>query len=317
MLGLMGRLDEMRRFGYRAFVAGLATAGRQLDVTDIFLFAEQPRLVALEEELSRVAAEHAEHRVAAERLSDAVRARRAALDPLWAKAEEALRGLSPKDLAQIAGYRRPPAAVRTVAGYIAAMLDVPAAMAEWDRLRRVLGDTGTVDRLLAFDRARGSSMQVTRRLGLLVRGDGAGLEAVANSLSVRIVPDSDPAAGGSALAACMAYSLAMAAIQAHNGLRKETGPLLAELQAEEDAAERLRPRLEGLEQAVAEQKARLARLRRAALERAEDVVSAVLECGEAEALDRLQELLVMDEPLTDRQVILGGAVVCDCHDYCG
>ena len=61
MLGMMGRLDEMRKEGYRAFVIGLAAAGRRLDFTDIFLFSEQPRLEALEEELARVAAEHGEH----------------------------------------------------------------------------------------------------------------------------------------------------------------------------------------------------------------------------------------------------------------
>ena len=301
MLGMMGRLDEMRKEGYRAFVIGLAAAGRRLDFTDIFLFSEQPRLEALEEELARVAAEHGERREAAERASDSAAALRRTLDPLWFRAEEALRSVSPEDLAQVAGYRRPPAAVRAVAACVAAMLDIPAAIAEWDRLRRVLGDSGTAERLLAYDRARGSSMQATRRLNLLARGDGAAAGDPA-ALTERTVPNSDPGARGSALVACAAYAAAVAAVQAHNALRQETGPLLLEAKAAADAMERLRPRLEGLMQAVAEQRSQLARLRRAALERAEEILSAVLDYEEEEALVRLQEILVMDSPLTARQV---------------
>ena len=298
MLGLMGRLDEMRKKGYKAFLQNLLDEGFCADLSAIFLFEQQAFINLLQSELDGINKMYENLKKAWTKLSENVERHQMDLDPLWQTATKSLQNLDDKDLNQLKQHRRAPPAIKLLTEAIGAILEVERkAIANWPDFKEVVISMEFVSRILTFDHIKGLSIQASKDLSKVFRNP----QFQAEMYTEANVPNSDPTSPGSALAAATALFQWVVAVNEFNLLRRTTGPITVEMKQRSDEMKKLDPKITKLEERIAQQTEELNVLKQRLNENNREVLAIVRKEEKDEALRRIKDILKMDGFLTNQQ----------------
>ena len=300
MLGLMGRLEEMRKTGYNNFLRVLLNKGFVVDLSAIFLFEQQAYIDLVQSELDDVQAVYAKIKQAWTKLSEDIERHRMDLDPVWQTAVKALEALEEKDLKQLRECRRASPTVKLLNDAIGAILEIERkTISDWANFKMVLASSDFVTAALKFDKDKGLTIQQSKDLARVYRNPEFQIEAYVDSS----VPNADPTSPGSALAVATAYFQWVTAVNEFNLLRRTLGPIQAEMKQREDEMKRLDPKIAKMQDKIAIQAAELDVLKQRLDANCMSVIDLVRgSLAEKEhALLEIKKILEMNNTLTNQQ----------------
>lgn len=298
MLGLMGRLNEMRKVGYREFVNGLLDKGFTVNLSAIFLFEQQAFIDLVQDELDGVNKVYANVKTQWTKLSEDIERHRQDLEPVWQTAVKSLQILQDKDLNQLRGHRRPPPTVKLLNDAIASIMEIEKKeAADWPNFKQKIISPEFVALALKFDKDKGLSINAAKDLARCFRNPEFQIEAYVESN----VPNSDPASPGSALAVATAIFQWVIALNEFNLLRRTLGPIQTEMKQKEAQMQKLDPKVAALEQKIATQKDALDVLKGRLTQNNRVVLDLMRSAEKDQALLKIKDILGMDNTLTNQQ----------------
>ena len=298
MLGLMGRLNEMRKVGYRDFLQDLIDKGFTVNLSAIFLFEQQAFIDLVQSELDGVNKIYANIKKLWTKLSEDIERHRMDMDPVWQTAVKALQNLQDKDLNQLRGHRRAPPTVKLLNDAIGSILEIDRKeVADWATFKQKIISPEFVALALKFDKDKGLSIQVSKDLARCFRNPEFQIEAYVESN----VPNSDPASPGSALAVATAIFQWVVALNEFNLLRRTLGPIQMEMKQREAEMKKLDPKVAALEEKIASQKAELDVLKDRLNQNNRAVLDLMRSAEKDQALVKIRDILEMGNTLTNQQ----------------
>jgi len=298
MLGLMGRLDEMRKTGYQAFIHRLLDKGFIVDLSAIFVYEQQAFIDLVQSELDEVKKVYAKIKKAWTKLSEEIEKQCLDKDPVWQTAVKALENLTDKDLNQLKGHRKISPTLKLLNESIGAILEIERKnVSDWARFRELVASSEFVTTALKFAKDQGLPLSAAKDLARCFRNPAFQIEAFVESS----VPNSDPASPGSALDVAAAYFQWVVAVNEFNLLRKVLAPIQMEMKQREDEMKRLDPKVSALDERIAVQKAELDVLKARLNTNNRAVLEVVRTADKDTALEKIRDILEMGNTLTNQQ----------------
>ena len=319
MLGLMGRLPDMRKRGYQSLIQDLLDRGFRVDLSAIFLYEQQAFIDLLQSELKGLTESHSQFNKTWNKLSEDVDRHKIDMEPVWNRAVEALQDLTEKDMHQLRSHRRPPPIVKLVTEAIFAIMNKDGVidrkdLSNWTHVKEEIFNTNSDSfaKMLAFNKEEGLKPIQNKNLMRIFRNP----DFVMGSFNDSNVRNEDPASPGSALAVATAFFLWITAVNEFHRLKTTLAPIQMEMKQQEKEMNKLEPKITKLQQKITKQTDELdvlkERLRTNNKEILELVRSVAPSSISEETLDQIKEkkkaallkikdILQMNGVLTDQQ----------------